>query len=143
MDGEGSACPRCGHEHLARAKLIRKLLETYHLSVPERRQLVPPSIHFLEVLTVIRDVVEREGSFSSMGLTLAKLEGGTYRLHYLTYDPSLSDRVNDSLGPTIPATFDYASVESWVETFMQGKQDIDGIQVLGCPPAGWIKGPDI
>jgi hypothetical protein len=92
---------------MTRAQLVGKLLRTCHLNVPERRQLVPPDIHFSEILAVIRDAVEREGLFSSGYLTLEQLDGGAYRLHYLNYDPRASDLVNDMGGPGIPATADY------------------------------------
>ena len=121
---------------MTRAQLIEKLLRTYHLNVPERRQLVPPSIDYSEILALLRDVLEQERSFSSGPLTLEKRDGATYRLHYLKHDPQLSDLLNDWMGPTIPSTNDYSSLESAVEAFMLqlgAMCDMDGIRICGFP----------
>jgi hypothetical protein len=66
---------------MTRAELIRKLLETNHLNVPERRQLVPPAIHLSELLAVIRDTVERECRFCSATETLDRLTISCYPSH--------------------------------------------------------------
>jgi len=140
------------HEgQMTRAELVRKLLETCHLNVPERRQLVPPAVHFSEILAVIRDVVAREGWFSSGKLTLEELEAGTCRFHHLKYDPKASDLVNDWCGPSIPATTDYPRVDSAAEAFIDyleqqrwlnwiksptwasPRGEIDGIEIWGLP----------
>jgi hypothetical protein len=121
---------------MTRTQLIRKLLQTYHLNVPERRQLVPPGIHFSEILAVIRDVIEREHRFTSGHLTLEKLDAGTYRVHYLEYDPHLGDMANECCGPSVPATSDYPSVVPAMEAFlvhMRATRDVDGIEILGFP----------
>lgn len=39
---------------MTRTQLVRKLLRTLHLNVPERRQLAPPTIDFAELMAVIR-----------------------------------------------------------------------------------------
>jgi hypothetical protein len=121
---------------MTRPQLVEKLLRTCHLNVPERRQLVPPGIHFSEILAVIHVVVERDRRFSSGHLTLEKLDGETYRLHFLKYDPQASDLVNDWGGPSIPAISDYDSVNSAAIAFithMGATRDIDGIEILEFP----------
>jgi hypothetical protein len=117
------------------------------LNVPDRRQLVPPAIHFSEILAVIRDVVTREGWLSSGNLTLEELEAGTCRFHHLTHDPQTSDLVNDWGGPSIRSKTDYPSVDSAAEAFIDylglnwlkgpswdsPRGEIDGIEILGLP----------
>ena len=48
----------CCENHMTRAQLVRKLLLTLHLNVPERRQLVPPAIDFAELMADIQGVVD-------------------------------------------------------------------------------------
>jgi hypothetical protein len=121
---------------MTRAELILKLLQTCHLNVAERRQLVPPGIHFSEILAVIRDVIERERRFTAGHLTLERLDAGTYCFHYLEFDPQLGDMANSCCGPSVSATGDYPSVDSAVEAFlvhMRATHDLDGIEILGFP----------
>ena len=121
---------------MTRAQLVQKLLRTCHLNVPARQHLVPPDIRFSEILAVIRDTVERERRFSSGHLTLEKLDGGAYRLHYLKYDPQASDLVNDMGGPSIPATADYQTAYAAVIALLvhlRATRDLDGIGILEFP----------
>jgi hypothetical protein len=124
MDSEDSVCPRCGYEHKSRAELIRKLVETNHLNVPERRELVPSTIQFLEVVGVIRDAIERQGCF----LNLEKLEGGKYRVHHLL-DNELAMSV---YGPAVDVIHDYLDLDAAVQAFLN-RSDIEGIKILGVP----------
>jgi hypothetical protein len=121
---------------MTRAQLVEKLVRTFHLNVPERRQLDPSSIHFSEILAVIRDVVEREHRFCSGQLRLEKRGAAAYRIHYLKRDPQASDLVNDWGGPSVPATIDYDHADSAVIAFVAHlgeTRDIDGIEILEIP----------
>ena len=128
---------------MTRAQLIRKLLRTLHLNVPERRQLDPPTIDFAELMAAIQEVVKREGRFSSGEFTLEKLTDGNYRIHRLVPDPMAGDMWSE-IG-IVPVTDDYSSADSAVGAFIRfllGRAwgspagTIDGIQILGCPVNG-------
>jgi hypothetical protein len=71
---------------------------------------------------------------------LEKRDGGTYRLHYLKYDPEASDLVNEWGGPSVPATIDYSSADAAVIAFiihLGATRDMDGIAILEFPiPTG-------
>jgi hypothetical protein len=121
---------------MTRVQLIEKLLRTYHLNVAERRQLIPPVIHFSEILAVIRNALQRENRFSSGHLTLEKRSGATYRLHYLEYDPQASDLVNEWGGPSVPATIEYTTADAAVTAFiihLGATRDMDGIAISDFP----------
>jgi hypothetical protein len=75
---------------MTRPELIRKLLETHHLNVPERKQLIPPAIHVSELFDVIRHVLERESRFCSVMGTLEKHEGTRYRWSGAPRSPAIS-----------------------------------------------------
>jgi hypothetical protein len=68
---------------MTRIQLILKLLRTCHLNVPERRQLVPPAIHFAEILAVITDHLDRMNRFASGEIALQKVNAGTYQCRRL------------------------------------------------------------
>src|SRR6516162_5747689 len=114
---------------MTRALLIQKLLETYHLNVPERRQLVPPALEVSELQAVIRDCVEGVGRFSQ----LEKLEGGTYRVHHCEQP----EYAMGCYGPPIDVIDDYADLDSAAQELLNsayhlGRLDnIDGIEISG------------
>jgi hypothetical protein len=137
---------------MTRAELIRKLLETSHLNVPERRQLVPSAVHLSEVLAVIRDVVERENRFCSVIATLEKHEGEKYRIYRLRdptmgiWYPSLDAALRAPPSRAVPVTDDYPSLDSALQAFVGhvltdpdplgtglAPGTIDGIEILGLP----------
>ena len=130
-----------GEGQMTRAQLIRKLLRTLHLNVPERRQLVPPTIDFAELMAAVQEVVEREGRFSSGELGLERMARGQYRIHRLAPEPSAGDMWADS--DMVPVTDDYSSTDSAAGAFIRHllgptwgspTATIDGIQILGVPP---------
>src|SRR5262249_32020321 len=101
---ESGRAKRGAGDCMTRALLIQKLLETYHLNVPERRQLVPPAIEVSELQAVIRDCVEGGGRFSA----LEKLEGGRYRVHHwLDHEWAMG-----CYGPPVDVIDDYADLGS-------------------------------
>jgi hypothetical protein len=125
---------------MTRAQLVRKLLRTLHLNVPERRQLDPPTIDFAELVAVIQEVVERDGRFASGDLSLEKIADGRYRLRRLVPDPSAGDMWADDA--IAPITDDYASADPAAEllirrllgpTWGSPVGTLDGIRILGCP----------
>ena len=124
MEAQESVCPRCGYTHKTRTELIRKLLES-HLNVPELRELVPPAIHFSEVVAVIRDVLEREGRF----LALEKLEGGKHRVHRLLGGEEIAMSV---YGPSVDVIEDYPNLDCAVQA-LWNQSEINGIKILGVP----------
>ena len=102
---------------MTRAQLVRKLLRTLHLNVPERRQLVPPTIDYAELMAAIQEVVEREGRFASGELGLERRARGQYRIHRLAPEPSAGDMWADS--DMVPVTDDYSSADSAVGAFIR------------------------
>lgn len=122
---------------MTRPQLIAKLLKTWHLNVPERSLLVPPAIHYAEILAVIHDALEQEGSFAAAwGIRLEKSNNGAYRLHYLLYDTSLGDHALSVIGPTIPATTDHQNLDAAIKDLFRKLRitpDIDGIKILDIP----------
>lgn len=54
---------RKGSVNNRRNDLILKLLTTYHLNVLERKELVPPSIHFEEILNIISIFLDKNRYF--------------------------------------------------------------------------------
>jgi hypothetical protein len=127
-------------EVLTRKELIRKLVTTDHLNVPERRRLVPLSVGFSEILAVIDAALEAGGLFPPGYLftpgqppklvgdatVLQKMNNGNYRLYWqraYPWDPSsTAERMTkdyDNL-PTAAAEF----VRIWWGS------DIDGIPIV-------------
>jgi hypothetical protein len=143
---------------IMRAELIRKLVEANHLTVPERHQLAPASIHLSELLAVIRGVVEREQRFRSPSAILEQSAVGQYRVHRLM-DPFNQMRAVGHGGsgnaarvlfagtmssdtPLLAGTCDYPTLESALQAFVaeivraadywgQPPGTIDGVGILG------------
>jgi hypothetical protein len=125
---------------MTRVRLIQKLLRTFHLNVPERRQLDPPTIDFAELMAVVYQLVERDGVFSSGQMTLKKLANDQYRIHRFVPDPEAGSMWNDLA--VVPVTDDYSSADTALRTFLRQLigpawgspvSSIDGIWVIGCP----------
>jgi hypothetical protein len=144
---------------MTRAELIRKLLETNHLSVPERCTLVPETIHISELASVVREVVDRESRFCAPAVILEKSADGKYVLRRLT-DPrsrlhvlacgTTGDAVRVVLAGTMssenqPTELEmHSTVESALDAFVrrividgstwgQPPGTIDGIEIVGLP----------
>jgi hypothetical protein len=141
---------------MMRVELIRKLLETNHLNVPERRQLIPAAVQLFEVLEVIRDAIERECRFCTLRAILERSDHGVYRVHRLRDPLCGPGHVMDVSGDTaqvlvlgtmsngslVAATDDYPEREPALEAFIaiilkggcgQSVGTIDGVEILGIP----------
>jgi hypothetical protein len=110
---------------MTRTQLIGKLLRTNHLDVPERQSLVPPAIHYSELLAVVRDTLERRSRFSSLIGVLLKSGDGKHSIHRKSLPFRIEEEYSKekvlvlSSGPAkVVETIEYDSLDSALQAFI-------------------------